>query len=46
VLRRRQRPKAPLRSVVADSLEAWHKATCPACLALAAVKRLQETAGE
>jgi hypothetical protein len=44
VLRRHQRPKAPFGSVVADSLEAWHEATCPACLALGAVKRLQDTA--
>jgi membrane protein DedA with SNARE-associated domain len=42
VLRRRQRPKAPLRAIVADSLEAWHEATCPACLALGAVERLQD----
>src|SRR5262245_18328095 len=42
-LRRRQRPKASLRVVVADSLEAWHEATCPACLALGAVRTLQLT---
>jgi membrane protein DedA with SNARE-associated domain len=46
VLRRRQRPKAPLRAVVADSLEAWHEATCPACLALGAVRRLKEVGVE
>ncbi len=43
LLRRRQRPNAPLSAVVADSLEAWHEATCPACLALGAVRKLQVT---
>jgi membrane protein DedA with SNARE-associated domain len=43
VVRRRQRPKASLGAVVADSYEAWHEATCPACLALGAVRRLQVT---
>ena len=37
VIRRRQKPNAPQRELVADALGAWHEATCPVCLALGAV---------
>jgi membrane protein DedA with SNARE-associated domain len=40
VIRRRQRPAAPGAEIAAEAFEAWHEATCPACLALGAVGRL------
>jgi len=41
VIRRRQRPRATQRELVADALEAWHEATCPVCLALGAANRVK-----
>lgn len=41
VIRRRQRPQASMREIVADAAGAWHEATCPVCLALGAARQLQ-----
>lgn len=41
IIRRRQRPNAPAREVLRSAVGAWHEATCPVCLALGAVDRLQ-----
>jgi membrane protein DedA with SNARE-associated domain len=41
IIRRRQRPHATQRELVADALEAWHEATCPVCLALGAANRVK-----
>ncbi len=43
ILRRRQRPRATVAVVFADAFAAWHEATCPACLALGSVRRLEVT---
>lgn len=40
-IRRRQLPEASNGEVLAEALGAWHEATCPVCLALGAVERLQ-----
>ncbi len=40
-IRRRQRPQASVGAILADAAESWHEATCPVCLALGAVDRLQ-----
>jgi membrane protein DedA with SNARE-associated domain len=40
VIRRKQQPTASRREVIADAIEAWHEATCPVCLTLGAVDRL------
>lgn len=40
-IRRRQMPQASNREVLAEAVGAWHEATCPVCLALGAVDRLQ-----
>ncbi len=40
VIRRRQQPMASRREIVADAVEVWHEATCPVCLTLGAVDRL------
>ncbi|HLF25271.1 MAG TPA: VTT domain-containing protein [Anaerolineae bacterium] len=45
VIRRRQRPTASRGEIIAEAVEAWHEATCPACLALGAASRIQVTAG-
>jgi membrane protein DedA with SNARE-associated domain len=37
LIRRRQRPAAPLGEVAAEALRGWHQATCPACLAVGAL---------
>jgi membrane protein DedA with SNARE-associated domain len=42
VIRRRQRPAAPMGEVVAEAIEAWHEAACPVCLALGATHRLTQ----
>ncbi|HEY3081377.1 MAG TPA: VTT domain-containing protein [Chloroflexota bacterium] len=34
LIRRRQRPEAPLAEVTAEALRGWHQASCPACLAV------------
>lgn len=44
VIRRRQMPNATRREVFQSAVGAWHEATCPACLALGAVNKLQITA--
>jgi membrane protein DedA with SNARE-associated domain len=41
IIRRRQRPNDSPREVLASAVGAWHEATCPVCLALGAVERLQ-----
>lgn len=41
VIRRRQHPNASSREILASAAGAWHEATCPVCLALGAVERLQ-----
>lgn len=41
LIRRRQMPQASQREVFQSALGAWHEATCPACLALGAVNKLQ-----
>ncbi|MBL8164153.1 MAG: VTT domain-containing protein [Anaerolineae bacterium] len=41
VIRRRQHPHDSPREVLAAAAGAWHEATCPVCLALGAVERLQ-----
>ncbi|MBN8638058.1 MAG: VTT domain-containing protein, partial [Anaerolineae bacterium] len=41
VIRRRQHPDDSAREVLAAAAGAWHEATCPVCLALGAVDRLQ-----
>lgn len=41
LIRRRQRPNEPARAALAAAAGAWHEATCPVCLALGAVDRLQ-----
>jgi len=43
-IRRRQMPHASRSEVFQSALGAWHEATCPACLALGAVNKLQITA--
>lgn len=43
VIRRRQFPEASSSDILAASVGAWHEATCPVCLALGAVERLQIT---
>jgi membrane protein DedA with SNARE-associated domain len=40
-IRRRQHPHDSAREVLAAAAGAWHEATCPVCLALGAVERLQ-----
>ncbi|MFN8448452.1 MAG: hypothetical protein U0521_07635 [Anaerolineae bacterium] len=40
-IRRRQRPQASVSAILADAAESWHEATCPVCLALGVVDRLQ-----
>ena len=40
-IRRRQMPHASSREVLASAAGAWHEATCPVCLCLGAVERLQ-----
>ncbi len=40
-IRRRQRPQETPRETLAAAVGAWHEATCPVCLALGAVERLQ-----
>ena len=42
IIRRRQRPALSRRQVVADAFEAWHSATCPVCLTLGAVSRVNQ----
>lgn len=37
VVRKRQRPEASTREIVAEAYSAWHEAACPACLALGIV---------
>jgi membrane protein DedA with SNARE-associated domain len=37
LIRRRQRPAAPLGEITAEALRGWHQATCPACLAVGAL---------
>ncbi|MBK9747561.1 MAG: VTT domain-containing protein [Chloroflexi bacterium] len=41
IIRRRQHPDDSARAVLAAAAGAWHEATCPVCLALGAVNRLQ-----
>ncbi|MEZ4671031.1 MAG: VTT domain-containing protein [Anaerolineae bacterium] len=41
IIRRRQMPQASTREVLAAAAGAWHEATCPACLALGAINKLQ-----
>lgn len=41
VIRRRQHPQESAREVLAAAAGAWHEATCPVCLALGALDRLQ-----
>lgn len=41
IIRRRQRPHDSAREIMAAAAGAWHEATCPVCLALGAVERLQ-----
>jgi hypothetical protein len=41
VIRRRQHPEETPREALAEAVGAWHKATCPVCLALGAAKKLQ-----
>ncbi len=41
LIHRRQRPHESARAVFAAAAGAWHEATCPVCLALGAVDRLQ-----
>jgi membrane protein DedA with SNARE-associated domain len=41
IIRRRQHPNASSREILASAAGAWHEATCPVCLALGAVERLQ-----
>ncbi|HZY45778.1 MAG TPA: VTT domain-containing protein [Anaerolineae bacterium] len=40
IIRRRQRPALSRRQLVAESFEVWHSATCPVCLTLGAVSRV------
>jgi len=42
IIRRRQRPALSRRQLIADSFEAWHSATCPVCLTLGAVSRVNQ----
>jgi len=46
LIRRRQRPNAPRREVIAEAIEAWHEATCPVCLILGSANRLQPVSAE
>ena len=41
LIRRRQHPDASTRAILKSATGAWHEATCPVCLALGAVERLQ-----
>lgn len=46
LVRRRQRPDASPGEVAADALASWHEATCPACLAVGALRGLGAIRGE
>ena len=41
VIRRRQHPNMAAQEIIRSAAGAWHEATCPVCLALGAVERLQ-----
>jgi len=41
VLRRRRDRSATVNEIAAEAFEAWHEATCPVCLALAAASRVE-----
>lgn len=45
LIRRRQRPAASGLEVAFDALEAWHEATCPACLLIGGVANVESMNG-
>ncbi len=40
LIRRHQRPQAPRREVIGSAFEAFHEASCPVCLALGSIDRV------
>jgi membrane protein DedA with SNARE-associated domain len=44
LIRRHQRPAAPRREIVGSAFEAFHEASCPVCLALGSIDRLNPAA--